>query len=131
MDVIEKPVGGQGGRVGGGAVVVALAGLDHHDVLVEGVAVLTAEPDWYCSGLQWTAAAAIQAGPTVLGLVFLHAGAASIGELHSLIGFLGSATCLSLLWEKKNILGKIITSGTVFFPIIELRSFWSECVCTY
>jgi len=97
VDVIGESVEGIGGLVGVGTVVSALAGLDHHDVLVEGLTVLTAELDTDGSGVMGTAAASIHTGPAVLGPVLLQAGAASIGELHWLAGLLGSAALLSFL----------------------------------
>lgn len=80
-----------------GAVVGALAGLDHHDVLVEGLTVLAAELDADGSGDVRAAAAAVHAGAAVLGPVLLQAGAAGVGELHWLAGLLGSAALLSFL----------------------------------
>lgn len=82
VDIVGEAVEGVGGFVGMGTVVGALAGLDHHDVLVEGLAVLAAELDADGSGVMRAAAAAVHAGSTVLGPVFLQTGAASIGELH-------------------------------------------------
>lgn len=82
MDVVGEAVEGVGGFVGMGTVVGALAGLDHHDVLVEGLAVLAAELDADGSCVVGAAAAAVHAGPTVPGLVLLEAGAAGVGELH-------------------------------------------------
>lgn len=97
VDVVGEAVEGVGGFVGMGTVVGALAGLDHHDVLVEGLAILTAELDADGSGVVGAAAAAVHAGSTVLGPVLLQAGAASVGELHRLAGLLGSAALLSFL----------------------------------
>ncbi len=54
------------------AVVGALAGLDHHDVLVEGLAVLAAELDADGAGLLWAAAAAVHAGAQYLGRYFFR-----------------------------------------------------------
>lgn len=82
VDVVGEAVEGVGGFVGMGAVVGALAGLDHHDVLVEGLAVLAAELDADGSGVVGAAAAAVHAGSAVLGPVLLQAGAAGVGELH-------------------------------------------------
>lgn len=82
MDIVGEAVEGVGGFVGMWTVVGALAGLDHHDVLVECLAILTAELDADGSGVMRAAAATIHAGSAVLGPVFLQAGAASIGELH-------------------------------------------------
>ncbi len=97
VDVVGEAVEGVGGFVGVGAVVGALAGLDHHDVLVEGLAVLAAELDADGSGVVGAAAAAVHAGSAVLGPVLLQAGAAGVGELHWLAGLLGSAALLSFL----------------------------------
>lgn len=80
-----------------GTVEGALAGLDHHDVLVEGLAILTAELDPDGAGLLGATAAAIDTGATVLGPVLLETGAASIGELHCLGGLLGPVALLSFL----------------------------------
>lgn len=84
-----------------GAVVGALAGLDHHDVLVEGLAVLAAELDADGSGVMRAATAPVHAGATVLRPVLLQAGATSIGELNWLTGLLGSAALLSFLQKNK------------------------------
>lgn len=97
MDVVEESVEGVGAVIAMGAVVSALAGLDHHDVLVEGVAILAAELDVDGAGLLWTAAAAIHAGAAVSDAVLLQAGASSVGELHRLHGLLGPVAFLSLL----------------------------------
>lgn len=97
MDVIEESVEGVGGVVAMGAVVGALAGLDHHDVLVEGLAVLAAELDADGAGLLRAAAAAVHAGAAVPGAVLLQAGASGVGELHRLHGLLGPVAFLSLL----------------------------------
>ena len=101
MDVVGEAVEGIGSFVDIGAVVGALAGLDHHDVLVEGLAILAAELDAHGSGDMGAAAAAIHAGAAVLGPVLLQAGAAGVGELHWLAGLLGSATLLSFLQSDK------------------------------
>lgn len=97
VDVIGEAVERIGGFVCVGAVVGALAGLDHHDVLVEGLAILAAELDSDGSGVMRAAAAAVDAGAAVLGPEFLHAGAAGISELHRLAGLFGSAAFLSFL----------------------------------
>lgn len=97
VDVVGEAVEGIGGFVGMGTVVGALAGLDHHDVLVEGLAVLTAELDADGSGVVGAAAAAVHAGSAVPGSVLLQAGAAGVGELHRLARSLSSAALLSLL----------------------------------
>lgn len=97
MDVVGEAVEGVGGFVDMRAVVGALAGLDHHDVLVEGLAVLAAELDADGSGDVRAAAAAVHAGAAVLGPVLLQAGAAGVGELQWLTGLLGSAALLSFL----------------------------------
>lgn len=97
MDVVGEAVEGVGGFVGMGTVVGALAGLDHHDVLVEGLAILAAELDTDGSGVVGGAATAVHAGPAVLGPILLQAGAAGVAELHRLAGLLGSAAFLSFL----------------------------------
>lgn len=97
VDVVGEAVEWVGGLVGMGTVVGALAGLDHHDVLVEGLAVLAAELDPDGSALVGAAAAPVHAGAAVLGPVLLQAGAAGVGELHRLTGLLGSAALLSFL----------------------------------
>lgn len=101
VDVIGEAVEGVGGFVDMRAVVGALAGLDHHDVLVEGLTVLAAELDADGSGDVRAAAAAVHAGAAVLGPVLLQAGAAGVGELHWLTGLLGSAALLSFLHRNK------------------------------
>lgn len=100
VDVVGEAVEGVGGFVGMWTVVGALAGLDHHDVLVEGLAILAAELDADGSGVVGAAAAAVHAGSAVLGPVLLQAGAAGIGELHRLARLLGSAAFLSFLQRK-------------------------------
>lgn len=97
VDVIGQAVERVGGFVGMGTVVGALAGLDHHDVLVEGLAILAAELDADGSGVVWAAAAPVHARAAVLGPVLLEAGAAGVGELDWLAGLLGSAAFLSFL----------------------------------
>lgn len=101
VDVIGEAVEGVGGFVDMRAVVRALAGLDHHDVLVEGLTVLAAELDADGSGDVRAAAAAVHAGAAVLGPVLLQAGAAGVGELDWLAGLLGSAALLSFLRRKQ------------------------------
>lgn len=101
VDVVGQAVEGVGGFVVMGTVVGALAGLDHHEVLVEGLAVLAAELDADGSGVVGAAAAAVHAGSAVLGPVLLQAGAAGVGELHWLAGLLGSAALLSFLQRNK------------------------------
>lgn len=101
VDVVGEAVEGVGGFVGMGTVVSALAGLDHHDVLVEGLAILAAELDPDCSGVVGAAAAPVHAGSAVLRPVLLQAGAAGVGELHWLTGLLGSATLLSFLQKNE------------------------------
>ncbi|CAG5863519.1 unnamed protein product, partial [Menidia menidia] len=95
-------VKGVGGFVGVGTVVSALAGLNHHDVLVEGLAVLAAELDPDGSGVVGAAAAAVDTGSTVSRSVLLQARTAGIGELDWLAGFLGSAALLSFLKKNKH-----------------------------
>lgn len=73
VNVIEQPVEGKRGLTGMRAVVVALAGLDHHDVLGEHLPVFTTEAHLHRPGLLGRAAPAIHAGTAVLGPVFLHA----------------------------------------------------------
>lgn len=102
MDVVGEVIEGVGGFVDMRAVVGALAGLDHHDVLVEGLTVLAAELDADSSGVMRAAAAAVHAGAAVLGPVLLQAGAAGVGELYWLAGLLGSTALLSFLQRKKN-----------------------------
>lgn len=101
VDVVGEAVEGVGGFVDMRAVVGALAGLDHHDVLVEGLTVLAAELDADGSGDVRAAAAAVHAGAAVLGPVLLQAGAAGVGELHRLAGLLGPAALLPFLHRKK------------------------------
>lgn len=72
MNVIEQPVEGKRGLVGMWAVVVAFAGLDHHDVLGKHLPIFTAEPHLHGPGLLGRTASAIHTGTTVLGPVFLH-----------------------------------------------------------
>lgn len=103
VDVVGEAVEGVGGFVDMRAVVGALAGLDHHDVLVEGLTVLAAELDADGSGDVGAAAAAVHAGAAVLGPVLLQAGAAGVGELHWLAGLLGSAALLSFLHRKNRM----------------------------
>lgn len=97
MDVIGKTVEGVGGFVDVGAVIGALAGLDHHDVLVEGLAILAAELDADGPGVVGAAAASVHTGAAVPGAVLLQAGAAGVGVLDWLAGLLGSAALLSFL----------------------------------
>lgn len=97
VDVIGEPVEGVRGFVGMGTVDGALAGLDHHDVLVEGLSVLAAELDPDGPGVLGAAAAAVHTGTTVLGPVLLQAGTSCIGELDSLAGLFGSVALLSFL----------------------------------
>jgi len=97
VDVVGEAVEGVGGLVGVGTVVGALAGLDHHDALVEGLAVLAAELDADGPGVVGSAAPAVHAGAAVLGPVLLEAGAAGVRELHRLTGLLGPAALLSFL----------------------------------
>lgn len=72
VDVIEQPVEGKRCLVGMRAVVVALAGLDHHDVLGKHLPIFAAEPHLHSPGLQGCAASAVHAGAAVFGPVFLH-----------------------------------------------------------
>lgn len=102
MDVVGEVVEGVGGFVDMRAVVGALAGLDHHDVLVEGLTVLAAELDADGPADVRAAAAAVHAGAAVLGPVLLQAGAVGVGELHRLAGLLGSAALLPFLRRRKD-----------------------------
>lgn len=54
------------------AIVVAFAGLDHHNVLGKHLPILTAEAHLHSPGLLGCAAPAVHAGAAVLGPVFLH-----------------------------------------------------------
>lgn len=90
-----------------GAVVGALAGLDHHDVLVEGLTVLAAELDADGPGVMGAAAAAVNAGAAVPGSVLLQTGAAGIGVLDRLAGLLGSAALLSFLQKVEGHKGRL------------------------
>lgn len=96
MDVVDQSVVGIG-FVCMGTVVVAAAGLDHHDALGEGFPVVAAEPDLDSPGLLGCAAPAVHAGATVLGPVLLHAGTSSISKLHWGGGLPRLGTFLSLL----------------------------------
>lgn len=107
MDVVGEAVEGVGGFVDVGAVVGALAGLDHHDVLVEGLTILAAELDADGPGVVGAAAAAIHAGAAVPGTVLLQAGAAGIGVLDWLAGLFGSAALLSFLRRIKGCKGRL------------------------
>lgn len=73
MDVVGQSVEGVRSFIGMGTVVSALAGLDHHHVLVEGLAIFTAELDPDGSGVMGGAASAVHTGSTVLGPVLLEA----------------------------------------------------------
>lgn len=97
VNVIEQPVEGKRGLTGVRAVVVAFAGLDHHDVLGEHLPVFTTEAHLHRPGLQGRAAPAIHAGTAVLGPVFLHTGTSGISKLDRFWGFLGLAAFLALL----------------------------------
>lgn len=105
VDVVGEAIEGVGGFVDMRAVVGALAGLYHHDVLVEGLSILAAELDADGSGVVGAAAAAVHTGSAVPGPVLLQAGAASVGELHWLAGLLGSAALLSFLQRSKQVGG--------------------------
>lgn len=117
MDVVGEAVGGVRGFVGVWTVVGALAGLDHHDVLVEGLAVVAAElrPDG--SGVVGAAAAAVHAGATVPGSVLLHAGAAGVGELRWLAGLFGSAALFSFLRTDEEGISCAHRSGSDVFLV--------------
>ena len=102
VDVVGEAVEGVGGFAGAGAVVGALAWLDHHDVLVEGLAVIAAELGADGPGVVRAAAAAVHAASAVLGPVLLQTGAAGVGELDRLAGLLGSTALLSFLYDRKS-----------------------------
>ena len=97
MNVVEQPVEGEGGLVGMRTVVVASAGLYHHDVLGKHFAVFAAEPHLHSPGLLRRAAAAVHAGPAILGPVFLHTRTSSVSKVHRFGRFLGLAAFLALL----------------------------------
>lgn len=78
-------------------VVGALAGLNHHDVLLKGLAIITTELHADGFGVMGAAAATIYARSTVPGSVLLQAGAAGVRELQWLACLLGSAALLSFL----------------------------------
>lgn len=78
-------------------VVVAAAGLDHHDTLGEGFSIIAAETDLDSPGLLGSTAPAIHARPTVLGAVLLHTGASSISKPYRGWGLLSLGTFFSLL----------------------------------
>lgn len=80
-----------------GTVVRALAGLNHHDVLVEGLAIFAAELDPDGSGVMGGAASAVHTGSTVLGPVLLQTRATGICEFHWLAGLLCSAALFAFL----------------------------------
>lgn len=105
VDVIEESVKRVGGLVGVGAVEGALAGLDHHHVLVKGLAILTVKLDTHRAGLLWATAAAVYAGAAVFGSVLLQAGAACVGEFHCLSRLLGSVALFPFLFLERIILG--------------------------
>lgn len=118
VDVIGEAVGGVQGFVGVWTVVGALAGLNHHDVLVEGLAVVAMELHPNGSGVMWAAAAAIHARSTVSGSVLLHAGAAGVGELRWLAGLFGSATLFSFLQTDNEGISPAHRSGSDVFPVL-------------
>lgn len=78
-------------------VVVASAGLDHHDALGEGFSIIAAEPDLDSPGLLGRTAPAIHAGAAVLGAVLLHAGTSGVSELHWGWGLLSLGTFFPFL----------------------------------
>lgn len=104
MDVIEQPVEGERRLVGVRAVVVALAGLDHHDVLGERLPVFAAEAHLDGAGLLRGAAPTVHARAAVLGPVLLHARTSSVSKLDRLGGFLGLAAFLALLQAAVHLL---------------------------
>lgn len=79
------------------AVVVAPAGLDHHNTLGEGFPIVAAEPDLDSPGLLGRAAPAIHAGAAVLGAVLLHTGTSGVSKPHRGWGFLSLGTFFPLL----------------------------------
>ena len=85
-----------------GAADVTLARLDYHDVLAEGLSIVTAEADWHRPGLLGSAAVAIQTRPTVPGTEHLQAAAACVGELYRQASLFHGATLLTalLIWEE-------------------------------
>lgn len=97
VNVIEQPVEGEGSLVGMRAVVVASAGLYHHDVLGKHFTVFAAEPHLHSPGLLRRAAAAVHAGTAVLGPVFLHTRTSSVSKVNRFGGLLGLAAFLALL----------------------------------
>lgn len=97
MDVVGESVEGVAGVVALAAVVVALAGLDHHDVLVEGLAVVAAKLDSDGSGLLWATTPAVHTRATVFGPILLQTGASGVRELHRLHRLLGPVAFLSFL----------------------------------
>lgn len=97
VNVIEQPVEGKHRLVGMRAVVVALAGLDHHDVLGKRLPIFATEAHLHSPGLLGRAAAAVHARAAILGPVFLHTRTSSISKLDWFGGFLGLAAFLALL----------------------------------
>lgn len=79
------------------AVVVAFAGLDHHDVLGKRLPIFAAEPHLDSSGLLRRAASAVHTGATVLGAVLLHTRTSSISIPDWFKGFPGLAAFFALL----------------------------------
>lgn len=96
VDVIDQSVEGIS-FVCMRTVVVAAAGLDHHDTLGEGFSIIAAEPDLDSPGLLGSTAPAIHTRPTVLGAVLLHTGASSISKPYGGWGLLSLGTFFSFL----------------------------------
>lgn len=97
MYVVVESVEGESAVAGMRAVLCALAGLDHHHVLVEGLSVLAAELDPDGSGVLGAAAASVHTGAAVPRTVFLQAGAAGVRELHRRHRLFGAVAFLSFL----------------------------------
>lgn len=97
VDVVVESVEGESGLAGVRAVLRALAGLDHHHVLVEGLSVLAAELDPDGPGVLGAAAASVHAGAAEPRTILLQAGAAGVRELHRHHRLLGAVAFLSFL----------------------------------
>lgn len=78
------------------AVVVAFAGLDHHDVLGKCLPIFAAEPHLHSPCQLGRAASAVHAGTAVLRPVFLHTRTSSVSKPNWFGGFLGLAAFLAL-----------------------------------
>lgn len=55
-----------------GTIIAAFARLDHHDILVEGLSIITVELDPDRPGLLRSAASAIHTRATILGAVLFY-----------------------------------------------------------